>query len=206
MVRIVTGALPVLTTRTVKVKWPPGSGRLVGLADFSTRMVDPAPWIETVAVSVSVTVLLSPSVSTAVAVTVSVSVSSGDAGEVADEAAAVVAAGADRGGHVTRALAVQVAVDVVGEAGQADRSAPVLLTVDGEGEVASGSREGCPGLRSCRPGWPAGRRPPRRWSRWQCRCAVTVLLSPSRSTAVAVTVSVRVAPATPVNGPVKEQS
>ena len=61
---------PVLVTTTPKVNWPPGSGRLLGLADFSTRMTGSRLVRVTTASSVSLTEL--PSSSAPVTVTMSV--------------------------------------------------------------------------------------------------------------------------------------
>ena len=68
----VTGSVLVLVTSTPKVKAPPGSGRLAGVAVLSTVMEGPGPMV-TVAEALPVPRV--PSSSTRVAVTVSVWVS-----------------------------------------------------------------------------------------------------------------------------------
>src|SRR5215213_620230 len=65
----VSGSGPVLVTTAVKVKVPPGSGRLDGWADFST-MIDGMPARVTVASSEAVTWLLSLSAARTVTMSV----------------------------------------------------------------------------------------------------------------------------------------
>src|SRR5207248_2567849 len=72
---IVTGLIPVLVTTTLKVKSPPGSGRLSGLAVVCAVITGGTLVRVTVALSLAWTV--SPLWSTAVAVTVSVCVAPG---------------------------------------------------------------------------------------------------------------------------------
>src|SRR5947209_2245652 len=72
---IVTGSVLLLVTTTVKVKSPPGSGRLSGLAVFCTAITGRTLVMATVALSDAWAV--SPLWSTAVAVTVSVWVAPG---------------------------------------------------------------------------------------------------------------------------------
>ena len=67
---MVSASGPVLVTTTLKVNVPPGSGRLPGAADFSTRMAGSRLVMVTTASSVSVASL--PSSSSPVTVTTSV--------------------------------------------------------------------------------------------------------------------------------------
>ena len=109
----------VFSTVTENVALPPGSGREVGFADFVTVIEPGTSVIATVASSCAETGL--PSSSVPEAVTTSTCGAPGVAADRTAEGAAVAAARDDRLRHVARALPVEVAVHVIGEARDRDR-------------------------------------------------------------------------------------